>query len=153
MTIYNCKLVLQIPRYIITIHERFVLQIPRYIITIHELLAHTPHDHVERKSLEFAQSKLEELSQVTKHYLWSSMFNSRNVCDIVCMYSVSMEHIFLSRSYTNFWISKLNNAQFVNIDATCEHWCNMWTLMQLVNIDLDATRLLLNKFLNKSNTA
>ncbi|KAK2164823.1 hypothetical protein LSH36_58g06024, partial [Paralvinella palmiformis] len=37
--------------------------IPRYIITIHELLAHTPHDHVERKSLEFAQSKLEELSQ------------------------------------------------------------------------------------------
>ncbi len=39
-------------------------QIPRYIITIHELLAHTPHDHVERKSLEFAQSKLEELSQV-----------------------------------------------------------------------------------------
>ena len=39
-------------------------QIPRYIITIHELLAHTPHDHVERKSLEFAQGKLEELSQV-----------------------------------------------------------------------------------------
>ncbi|ELT93796.1 hypothetical protein CAPTEDRAFT_169570 [Capitella teleta] len=39
-------------------------QIPRYIITIHELLAHTPHDHVERKSLEYAQSKLEELSQI-----------------------------------------------------------------------------------------
>ncbi|KAK2169257.1 hypothetical protein NP493_1191g02015 [Ridgeia piscesae] len=39
-------------------------QIPRYIITIHELLAHTPHDHVERKSLEFAQSQLEELSQI-----------------------------------------------------------------------------------------
>ena len=42
-----------------------VLQIPRYIITIHELLAHTPHDHVERRSLEFAQSKLEELSQAS----------------------------------------------------------------------------------------
>ncbi len=41
-----------------------LFQIPRYIITIHELLAHTPHDHVERKSLEFAQKKLEELSQV-----------------------------------------------------------------------------------------
>lgn len=40
-------------------------QIPRYIITLHELLAHTPHDHVERKSLEFAKSKLEELSRVS----------------------------------------------------------------------------------------
>ncbi|CAH1796894.1 unnamed protein product [Owenia fusiformis] len=39
-------------------------QIPRYIITLHELLAHTPHDHVERKSLEFAKSKLEELSHI-----------------------------------------------------------------------------------------
>ncbi|XP_055956373.1 ras-specific guanine nucleotide-releasing factor 1 [Patella vulgata] len=39
-------------------------QIPRYIITLHELLAHTPHDHVERKSLEYAKSKLEELSRV-----------------------------------------------------------------------------------------
>lgn len=39
------------------------IQIPRYIITLHELLAHTPHEHVERKSLEFAKSKLEELSR------------------------------------------------------------------------------------------
>ncbi|XP_052281011.1 ras-specific guanine nucleotide-releasing factor 1-like [Dreissena polymorpha] len=39
-------------------------QIPRYIITLHELLAHTPHDHVERNSLEYAKSKLEELSKV-----------------------------------------------------------------------------------------
>ncbi|XP_070543537.1 ras-specific guanine nucleotide-releasing factor 2-like isoform X2 [Ptychodera flava] len=39
-------------------------QIPRYIITLHELLAHTPHDHVERKSLEHAKNKLEELSRV-----------------------------------------------------------------------------------------
>uniref|UniRef100_A0A8C1VVW4 Ras protein-specific guanine nucleotide-releasing factor 2a n=1 Tax=Cyprinus carpio TaxID=7962 RepID=A0A8C1VVW4_CYPCA len=39
-----------------------MFQIPRYIITLHELLAHTPHEHVERKSLEFAKSKLEELS-------------------------------------------------------------------------------------------
>uniref|UniRef100_A0A3Q2Q778 Ras protein specific guanine nucleotide releasing factor 2 n=1 Tax=Fundulus heteroclitus TaxID=8078 RepID=A0A3Q2Q778_FUNHE len=38
--------------------------IPRYIITLHELLAHTPHEHVERKSLEFAKSKLEELSKM-----------------------------------------------------------------------------------------
>jgi hypothetical protein len=39
-------------------------QIPRYIITLHELLAHTPHDHVERQSLEYAKGKLEELSRV-----------------------------------------------------------------------------------------
>jgi hypothetical protein len=25
-------------------------QIPRYIITLHEILAHTPHEHVERRS-------------------------------------------------------------------------------------------------------
>lgn len=41
-----------------------MFQIPRYIITLHELLAHTPHEHVERKSLEFAKSKLEDLSRV-----------------------------------------------------------------------------------------
>lgn len=40
------------------------IQVPRYIITLHELLAHTPHNHVERKSLENAKSKLEELSKV-----------------------------------------------------------------------------------------
>ncbi|XP_054160727.1 ras-specific guanine nucleotide-releasing factor 1-like [Oppia nitens] len=38
-------------------------QVPRYIITLHELLAHTPHNHVERKSLENARIKLEELSR------------------------------------------------------------------------------------------
>uniref|UniRef100_A0AAY4BYW5 Ras-specific guanine nucleotide-releasing factor 2 n=1 Tax=Denticeps clupeoides TaxID=299321 RepID=A0AAY4BYW5_9TELE len=43
-----------------------MFQIPRYIITLHELLAHTPHEHVERKSLEFAKSKLEELSRPHK---------------------------------------------------------------------------------------
>jgi hypothetical protein len=40
-----------------------VLQIPRYIITLHELLAHTPHDHVERKSLQNARQQLEDLSR------------------------------------------------------------------------------------------
>ncbi|XP_061553748.1 ras-specific guanine nucleotide-releasing factor 2 isoform X3 [Phycodurus eques] len=40
-----------------------MFQIPRYIITLHELLAHTPHEHVERNSLHFAKSKLEELSK------------------------------------------------------------------------------------------
>ncbi|CAM9812100.1 unnamed protein product [Lampetra planeri] len=39
-------------------------QIPRYIVTLHELLAHTPQEHVERRSLEFAKSKLEELSRI-----------------------------------------------------------------------------------------
>uniref|UniRef100_A0A8C8JL58 Ras protein specific guanine nucleotide releasing factor 1 n=1 Tax=Oncorhynchus tshawytscha TaxID=74940 RepID=A0A8C8JL58_ONCTS len=39
-------------------------QIPRYILTLHELLAHTPHEHVERTSLDYAKSKLEELSRI-----------------------------------------------------------------------------------------
>ncbi|KAH0620158.1 hypothetical protein JD844_014791 [Phrynosoma platyrhinos] len=38
-----------------------MFQIPRYILTLHELLAHTPHEHVERNSLDYAKSKLEEL--------------------------------------------------------------------------------------------
>lgn len=42
------------------------MQVPRYIITLHELLAHTPHNHVERRSLENAKSKLEELSRVRR---------------------------------------------------------------------------------------
>ncbi|VDM31598.1 unnamed protein product [Hydatigera taeniaeformis] len=39
-------------------------QIPRYLVTLHEILAHTPHEHVDRTNLEFAKSKLETLSQV-----------------------------------------------------------------------------------------
>ncbi|KAM3958384.1 LOW QUALITY PROTEIN: ras-specific guanine nucleotide-releasing factor 1 [Aphomia sociella] len=38
-------------------------QIPRYIITLHELLAHTPVDHVERRSLLHARQQLEDLSR------------------------------------------------------------------------------------------
>ncbi|KAL0271645.1 UNVERIFIED_CONTAM: hypothetical protein PYX00_008672 [Menopon gallinae] len=38
-------------------------QVPRYIITLHEILAHTPHDHVERKSLMNARQQLEDLSR------------------------------------------------------------------------------------------
>ena len=41
----------------------FYSQIPRYIITLHELLAHTPPDHVEKKSLEHARIQLEDLSR------------------------------------------------------------------------------------------
>uniref|UniRef100_UPI00358FB209 ras-specific guanine nucleotide-releasing factor 2-like n=1 Tax=Myxine glutinosa TaxID=7769 RepID=UPI00358FB209 len=41
-----------------------MFQIPRYIVTLHELLAHTPPEHIERRSLEFAKSKLEELSRI-----------------------------------------------------------------------------------------
>ncbi|MEQ2315726.1 Ras protein-specific guanine nucleotide-releasing factor [Ameca splendens] len=41
-----------------------MFQIPRYILTLHELLAHTPHEHIERNSLDFAKSKLEELSRI-----------------------------------------------------------------------------------------
>ncbi|XP_075257116.1 ras-specific guanine nucleotide-releasing factor 1-like isoform X3 [Convolutriloba macropyga] len=37
-------------------------QIPRYIQSLCQILAHTPHDHVERKSLEYAKHQLETLS-------------------------------------------------------------------------------------------
>ena len=43
----------------------FRSQVPAYIITLHELLALTPHDHVERNALEYAQSILEDLSTVS----------------------------------------------------------------------------------------
>ncbi|NXP72548.1 RGRF1 factor, partial [Ramphastos sulfuratus] len=43
-----------------------MFQIPRYILTLHELLAHTPHEHVERNSLDYAKSKLEELSRALR---------------------------------------------------------------------------------------
>lgn len=45
------------------VYLRSSAQIPRYIITLHELLAHTPHDHVERRSLQHARAQLEELSR------------------------------------------------------------------------------------------
>ncbi|XP_052122507.1 ras-specific guanine nucleotide-releasing factor 2-like [Frankliniella occidentalis] len=38
-------------------------QVPRYVTTLTDLLAHTPHDHVERKSLMNAQHQLEDLSR------------------------------------------------------------------------------------------
>ena len=38
-------------------------QIPRYIITLHEILAHTPYEHVERRSLDTARVQLEFLSR------------------------------------------------------------------------------------------
>ena len=41
----------------------FYLQIPRYIITLHEVLAHTPPDHVEKNTLEHARVQLEDLSR------------------------------------------------------------------------------------------
>lgn len=43
--------------------SNYDFQVPRYIITLHELLAHTPHDHVERKSLQHARQQLEDLSR------------------------------------------------------------------------------------------
>lgn len=47
-------------------HLLFIrFQVPTYIITLHDLLALTPHDHVERNTLEYAQSVLEELSTVS----------------------------------------------------------------------------------------
>ncbi|KAJ8927238.1 hypothetical protein NQ314_020317 [Rhamnusium bicolor] len=51
-------------KYFETVDENANLgMVPRYIITLHELLAHTPHDHVERKSLQNARQQLEDLSR------------------------------------------------------------------------------------------
>jgi hypothetical protein len=52
-----------LPLYLITRSVNFFCQIPRYIITLHELLAHTPPDHVEKKSLVHARMQLEDLSR------------------------------------------------------------------------------------------
>ncbi|KAG7272593.1 hypothetical protein CRUP_003515 [Coryphaenoides rupestris] len=52
-----------------------MFQIPRYILTLHELLAHTPHEHVERNSLDYAKSKLEELSSSLELFFASSQSN------------------------------------------------------------------------------
>jgi hypothetical protein len=54
-------------------------QVPAYIITLHELLALTPHDHVERNALEYAQSILEDLSTVGKPNLFNSSYKSRGL--------------------------------------------------------------------------
>nr|XP_033332842.1 ras-specific guanine nucleotide-releasing factor 1-like isoform X1 [Megalopta genalis] len=40
---------------------------PKYIVTLNEILAHTPIDHVERKSLKNAKDKLVELSNQMQH--------------------------------------------------------------------------------------
>lgn len=55
-----------------------VWQIPRYILTLHELLAHTPHEHVERNSLDYAKSKLEELSRYIK--IHPIMIRNKDIC-------------------------------------------------------------------------
>lgn len=49
--------------YFFVLFRLCVLKVPRYIITLHELLAHTPYDHVERKSLLNARQQLEDLSR------------------------------------------------------------------------------------------
>ena len=100
------------------------VQIPRYIITIHELLAHTPHDHVERKSLEFAQSKLEELSQVrtTLIIIWS--------CEIVIVTSNNAQHEMRSCSYrglsTQTSITPFTTSKIIWIAI----WIEIWILIQ-----------------------
>ncbi|XP_076681814.1 ras-specific guanine nucleotide-releasing factor 2 isoform X2 [Andrena cerasifolii] len=47
--------------------ENFLTQpmhrVPKYIITLHEVLAYTPHDHVELKSLQNVKRQLEDLSR------------------------------------------------------------------------------------------
>ena len=58
------RVILIVHNYTLILAYQNIFQIPRYIITLHELLAHTPHDHVERSSLDYAKAKLEELSKV-----------------------------------------------------------------------------------------
>ena len=62
--LHNTTNIVNINNFIIHVRKFFYrIQIPRYIITLHELLAHTPHDHVERKSLQNARQQLEDLSR------------------------------------------------------------------------------------------
>jgi hypothetical protein len=75
-------------------------QIPRYIITLHEILAHTPHEHVERRSLENARVQLEHLSrQMHDEVRWMpSRFHWRRLGRLVERHNKAGNSIFNNRS-------------------------------------------------------
>uniref|UniRef100_A0A673MT96 Ras-specific guanine nucleotide-releasing factor 2-like n=1 Tax=Sinocyclocheilus rhinocerous TaxID=307959 RepID=A0A673MT96_9TELE len=92
-----------------------MFQIPRYIITLHELLAHTPHEHVERKSLEFAKSKLEELSKMMHDEVSDTENIRKNLaiermivegCDIL----LDTSQTFVRQGETQFIMERRDNA-------------------------------------------
>ncbi len=92
----------KIPSCLTLWHVLLVWQIPRYILTLHELLAHTPHEHVERNSLDYAKSKLEELSRYIKMSLqqthpWPSV-------------NIAISILTTHRLWALFMKNKLNEA-------------------------------------------
>ncbi|CAE1240002.1 RASGRF1 [Acanthosepion pharaonis] len=75
-------------------------QIPRYIITLHELLAHTPHDHVEREKLD-----LSFLSFIVLPFLFLSFFPLFLFLSFFLAFFLSF---FLSLFLTTFFILLLS---------------------------------------------
>ena len=82
-------------------------QIPRYIITLHEILAHTPHEHVERRSLENARVQLEHLSRQMHDeviFIFKNdffLFKIRYTCHILT-YAIRSAR---RRTFANVWPS------------------------------------------------
>ncbi|KAK2491206.1 hypothetical protein MC885_016232 [Smutsia gigantea] len=105
-----------------------MFQIPRYIITLHELLAYTPHEHVERKSLEFAKSKLEELSRV----MHDEVSNTENIRKNLAIERMIVEgcDILLDTSQTFIRQGAMKNSNTIIVK---HQWDNKlhsdWTLL------------------------
>uniref|UniRef100_A0A7N8YQE3 Ras protein-specific guanine nucleotide-releasing factor 2b n=1 Tax=Mastacembelus armatus TaxID=205130 RepID=A0A7N8YQE3_9TELE len=99
-----------------------MFQIPRYIITLHELLAHTPHEHVERKSLEFAKSKLEELSRV----MHDEVSDTENIRKNLAIERMIVEgcDILLDTSQTFVRQGEPSSAH-----SMAQHTTNLWSLL------------------------
>ena len=67
----------------------FSFQIPKYILALHELLAHTPYEHVERRKLEYAKGKLEELSMVWFNIYMTSLFGDLRASHAIDLISLT----------------------------------------------------------------
>lgn len=97
-------------------------QIPRYIITLHELLAHTPHDHVERKSLTNARQQLEDLSRQMHDEVSETENLRKNLavermivegCDILL--DVNQVFVRQGKSINNLCLSGVVVADFMSV--------------------------------------
>uniref|UniRef100_A0A1L1SS23 RAS protein-specific guanine nucleotide-releasing factor 2 n=1 Tax=Mus musculus TaxID=10090 RepID=A0A1L1SS23_MOUSE len=105
-----------------------MFQIPRYIITLHELLAHTPHEHVERKSLEFAKSKLEELSRV----MHDEVSDTENIRKNLAIERMIVEgcDILLDTSQTFIRQGAMKNSNTIIVNHGCHSKSHSgWTLL------------------------
>lgn len=98
-------------------------QIPRYIVTLHDLLAHTPHDHVDRKSLMEACQQLEDLSRQIKNEVSETENLRKNLaiermivsgCDIL----LDVNQVYVREGRLVHYYSEKSSAQRVRLSIT-----------------------------------